>query len=414
MTTTTRPPASGPRGRGPQPTRWSGPAAPEPASRRGFAALVPLRRMFDPEHRDALLLIGTTVFLTGLGLVMVLSASSVDGQAADDPFGRAIRQAIFAALGIPLMLIAGRMPTRFWKRWAWWILLGAGALQLLVFTGLGTGNGFNTNWVTIAGFTFQPSEFIKVALILWIGVVYARRPDEIGDVRRLLLPVGPVVLAALGLVLAGKDLGTASIIILIVLGCMFFAGARIWHLFVGLAGAGVLGVLIAVTSESRVNRIMAAIQGCTAADFQTTCYQTMQGLFALANGGVLGVGLGNSRAKWGWLPEEDSDFIFAIIGEELGLIGAVVVLALFVVLAWSLFRIMRKAQDPFARVVTGGVLVWIVGQAFVNIAVVLGLFPVLGVPLPLISAGGSSLLAVLFALGVVLSFTREERKARLR
>jgi len=384
--------------------------APEQHGRQAFAAVVPIRRMFAAEHRDALLLIGTTLFLTGFGLVMVLSASSVTGQAVGDPFGKAIRQAIFAALGVPLMLVAGRLPASFWRRWAWPALLGSAVLQLLVFIpGLSTGNGFNTNWVTIAGVTFQPSEFLKFALILWMAAVFARRPDDIGDWKRLVIPVVPVVAVAVGLVLAGKDLGTASIIFLVVFACAFFAGARLWHLTLGLVGAALLALVVAVTNPNRVERITTFLQGCTDADYHGTCWQTYQAYFGLANGGVLGVGLGNSRAKWSWLTQADSDFIFAIIGEELGLIGAIVVIGIFVLLAITLFRIMRKAQDPFARVVTGGVLVWIIGQAFVNIAVALGLLPVLGVPLPLISAGGSSLLAVLLALGVVLSFTRSER-----
>ncbi len=420
MTTTApRPPRTGARAGAASPRSGAGNgpragATAQPTERRGFAAVVPIRRMFAPEHRDALLVIGTTLFLTGFGLVMVLSASSVEGQAVGDPFGRVLRQAIFAAVGIPLMLVAGRLPVTFWKRWAWPALLGSAVLQLLVFVpGLSNGNGFNTAWVTIGSFQFQPSEFLKFALILWIASVFARRPDEIGDVKRLMFPVVPIVAVAVGLVLAGKDLGTASIVFIIVFACAFFAGAKIWHLLLGLVGVGLLAVAVAVTNPNRVDRITSFLNGCTdvnSPDYGTTCFQTFQAYFGLANGGVLGVGLGNSRAKWDWLPEQDSDYIFAIIGEELGLIGAVVIIALFVVLAIALFRIMRKSADPFARVVTGGILVWVVGQAFINIAVVLGLLPVLGVPLPLISAGGSSLLAILLALGVVLSFTRQERQ----
>jgi len=404
-----------PRTRTGQAGRRSAPGAPPEPERRGFAAVVPIRRMFAIEHRDALLLIGTTLFLTGFGLVMVLSASSVSGQAADgDPFGRAVRQAVFAAVGIPLMLVVGRLPMPFWKRWAVPALLGALVLQLLVFVpGLSNGNGFNTAWVTIGSFQFQPSEFLKFALIIWMASVFAGRADELGDVKRLTIPVVPVVAVAVGLVLAGKDLGTASIIFFIVFACAFFAGAKIWHLLLGVAGIAALAVAVAVTSPNRVERITTFLNGCSDADYSNTCWQVFQAYYGLANGGILGVGLGNSRAKWSWLPEADSDYIFAIIGEELGLIGAIVVIALFVLLAIVLFRIMRKASDPFARVVVGGTLVWIVGQAFVNIAVVLGLLPVLGVPLPLISAGGSSLLAVLLGLGVVLSFTRAGR-SRLR
>jgi cell division protein FtsW len=163
-----------------------------------------------------------------------------------------------------------------------------------------------------------------------------------------------------------------------------------------------------MTSASRQYRINAWLSGCTDSNqYQDLCWQPVHGMWALASGGVFGVGLGNSKAKWSWLPEADNDYIFAIIGEELGLIGAVVVLALFIVLAVSMIKVIRQSDDPFVRTVTGGILAWIIGQALVNIAVVLGLLPVLGVPLPLISAGGSALIMTLVAIGVVLSFARE-------
>jgi len=377
--------------------------------RRGFAAIVPIARIFSPEHRDALLLVGTTVFLVGFGLVMVLSASSVEEAAAGDPFNRVTRQAIFAGIAIPLMLIAGRMPIFFWKKWAPRVLVVGAVLQLLVFVpGLSYETGGNRNWLIIGDFTMQPSEFVKLALVLWIGLVLGRRQDELGDWRRILLPVGPIAGGAIVLVLLGRDLGTAAVMLLIVFGCAYVAGARLAHLAVAFVVVAIGAVVVAFTSESRVGRITAWMNGCGPEDYASYCWQPMHGLWALASGGVLGVGLGNSKAKWSWLPEADSDYIFAIIGEELGLVGAIVVLALFTILAIALVRILRRAEDPFARIVTGGVLVWIIGQAFVNIAVVLGLLPVLGVPLPLISSGGSSLIAVLVAIGVVLSFTRAQ------
>ncbi|MBC7763659.1 MAG: FtsW/RodA/SpoVE family cell cycle protein, partial [Candidatus Saccharibacteria bacterium] len=159
--------------------------------------------------------------------------------------------------------------------------------------------------------------------------------------------------------------------------------------------------------SSRQDRIQAFLSGCKSADDHLgSCWQTVHGWWALASGGLFGSGLGNSKAKWSWLPEADNDFIFAIIGDELGLLGAILVLALFVVLAIAFVRIIRASTDPFARVTVSAVMVWIVGQAFVNIAVVLGILPVLGVPLPLISAGGSALVTSLIGIGIVLSFAR--------
>lgn len=384
--------------------------------RHGFAAVVPLARMFSPENRDSLLLIGTTLFLVGFGLVMVLSASSVEEQSATgDPFGRVLRQAVFAAIAVPAMLLVGRLPARFWQRWARPALIVAIGLQLLVFVpGLSSSGGGNRNWISIAGLSLQPSEFLKLALVVWIGVILGSRRDELGDWRRLLLPVGPVAGVAIGLVLAGSDLGTAAVMLLIVFGCAFFAGARLRHLAVGALGVAVIALLFAIASPNRMSRINTWLQGCTDADYSGYCWQPQHGMWALASGGVLGVGLGNSRAKWNWLPEADNDFIFAIIGEELGLIGALVVLVMYALMAIVLVRIMRRSRMSFTRIVTGGVLVWVVGQAFINIAVVLGLLPVLGVPLPLISSGGSSLVAVLLAIGVVLSLARQETRDAVR
>jgi cell division protein FtsW len=169
---------------------------------------------------------------------------------------------------------------------------------------------------------------------------------------------------------------------------------------------------MSMARSSRQNRIQAFLSGCkTADDFAGNCWQTVHGWWALASGGFFGVGLGNSKLKWSWLPEADNDFIFAIIGEELGLLGAILVLVLFIVLAITFVRIVRANSDPFARITVSAVMVWIVGQAFVNIAVVLGVLPVLGVPLPLISAGGSALVTSLIGIGIVLSFARQSPDA---
>ena len=213
---------------------------------------------------------------------------------------------------------------------------------------------------------------------------------------------------SIGLVLFGGDQGTAMVMMILVFGAMFVGGVRLRHIGLGVGAILVLLPFITMASSSRSSRISAWLSGCTdTSQYQDLCWQPVHGMWALASGGVFGVGLGNSKAKWSWLPEADNDYIFAIIGEELGLIGAVVVLALFVVLAISMIRIIRLSDDAFVRTVTGGVLAWIIGQALVNIGVVLGLLPVLGVPLPLISAGGSALIMTLVAIGVVLSFARD-------
>jgi cell division protein FtsW len=382
---------------------------------------VRVRRIFASETPEYFLLLGTTLFLVVFGLVMVLSSSSIESWVSDqDFFARTSRQAILAALGVPLMLIASRAPMVFWKRWAWHAILGALVLQALVIA-IGFADGsesYNNNWLTIAGFTFQPSEFIKLGFVIWLALIVTRKAPVINewrsnDWKQYALPLAPVAGGAIGLVMLGNDLGTTIILTAMVLGAMFFAGIRL-RIMAAITAVLAVGAFVAIrVSESRANRIDAWLTGCVdVSDPQlaTFCYQPLHGWQALANGGVFGVGLGNSEAKWNWLPEAETDFIFAIIGEELGLVGALLVVALFVVLAVCFVRIIRRQVDPFARLATSVAMVWIIGQALVNIAVVLGLLPVLGVPLPFISAGGSSLVTTLVAVGIVLSFARHDAR----
>ena len=379
-------------------------------SGRPAAAVVAVKRLFAAETGSFFVILGTTLFLVVLGLVMVLSSSSVESYIASGQtsfFGSFVRQGIYAAVGIPLMLIVSRVPIWFWKRWAWQILGATLVLQLLVFTGLGIEVGGNRNWIDLGSFTAQPSEAVKLALAIWLGMILAVKRDLLDDWRHLAIPLVPVVLVAVGLVVAGGDLGTTMVMLLLVFGAVWFAGIKLRYLLIPIALLAVVVPMIAFGSVSRNDRIAAWMAGCSDdSAYQGICWQSLHGTWALASGGLFGVGLGNSKAKWSWLPEADNDFIFAVLGEELGLIGAVVVLALFVVLAIAFIKIIRKTRDPFVRVVTGAIAAWIVGQALINIAVVLGLLPVLGVPLPLISAGGSALIVTLVAIGVVLSFAR--------
>ncbi len=384
--------------------------APVPPSRPAPAVVVAVRRIFGAENGDYFLLLGATLFLVVFGLVMVLSSSAVESyKATNDFFTGFLRQGLFALLGIPIMLIAARLPAIFWRKWAGTAMLIAIALQFLVVaTGLGQEAGGNRNWILLGTFSFQPSELVKVALAIWLGVVLAKKLDVLDDWRELLRPIGIVAGLAIGLVLIGGDIGTVMILLAIVLGTLYFSGVRLRLLAIPTVVIAIAAVAVALSGGSRQERIAAWQSGCTVdADYDRFCWQTLHGWWALASGGLFGVGLGNSKAKWSWLPEADNDFIFAIIGEELGLLGALLVLALFVVLAIAFVRIIRSSNDPVARITVSAVMVWILVQAFVNIAVVLGLLPVLGVPLPLISAGGSALVTTLFAIGIVLSYARK-------
>lgn len=376
---------------------------------RGFrSARISLGRLESAAPSNVVLLLGVTIFLVVFGLVMVASASSIDSYLDSDGFfGGFWKQATYAAIGIPVMLIMSRFPISFWKRWAWPAIAFALALQMLVFTPLGIQDGGNLNWIAIGPIRGQPSELVKLALIIWLAAVLARKHHLLNNWKHILIPVVPVAGLAIVLVLLGHDLGTVSIMAGIVLGALFFANVKLRYLATPVLGGGVLLAAMALTSENRMRRIMSFLdEQCL--DYEGLCWQPLHGTWALAGGGIFGRGLGNSLEKWDWLPAASNDYIFAIIGEELGLIGCIVVLALFVLMTVVFIRIMRSARDPFTRIATGTVMVWIVGQAFVNIGVVLRVFPVLGVPLPFISAGGTALLTGLMAIGVVLSCARHD------
>lgn len=392
MTTTHRPEAS---------------EADEPARGLGFARIRLGADLRPSGDLTIALLYGVTLLLVGIGLIMVLSSSSITSYLSEQGFfGGFWRQATYAMIGIPLMLLAASFPVSFWKRWAWGFLALGLLLQLLVFTPLGIEVYGNRNWIQIGSFGGQPSEVLKLALVVWIGAILMAKEPLLGRARHELIPVVlPGAVIALGLVLLGRDLGTTLVMSATVLGAMFFGGVSWKSLGITAASAAFLAVLFVVTSPNRMNRLFGHAAGNE--DYSGLGWQPLHGLWALAGGGVFGVGLGGSKAKWSWLPAADNDYIFAIIGEELGLVGALLIIVLFVVLAAVMLRVISRARDRFGRAVVGGILVWIVGQAFINIGVVIGVFPVLGVPLPLISAGGTALIATLLAMGVVISIARD-------
>ena len=378
-------------------------ARPARTESSGLAARVSLGRLFTPVSTEFLLIASSALLLTIFGLVMVLSATSAN---AAGPYDGVLKQGVFAVLGIPLMFLVSRVPIVVLKKLAWPALIGATLLQLLVFVpGLGINSYGNRNWIKIAGFQLQPSEFLKLALALWIAYVLLRKQTRLAIWHHVVIPVVPVSALVIGTVIAGDDLGTAMVLVLIVLGALFFAGVKL-RLFILPFILGTIAVLgYALSSENRLNRIMTAFNPDDC-DKQNACYQASHGVWGMASGGVFGVGLGNSQEKYGWLPAAANDYIFAIVGEELGLIGCLVVLALFTSFAIGAFHIVRKTPDPFIRVAAGAITVWIVGQAIFNIGVVIRVFPVMGVPLPFMSQGGTALLSVLLACGVLLAFAR--------
>ena len=368
-----------------------------------------LRDNFQAESIYFYRLAGLTGFLVVFGLVMVLSSSSIDSLVANrDAFYVFSRQALYAVVGIAVMLLISSLKLSIISHLVKAAVIFGFALQLSVpFIGI-TVNG-NTNWISIAGFTLQPAEFLKVALIMYMAWFVSHREQELSDPRRVLMPILIVGGAALALVMLGRDLGTAIIIALIVFGVAAIIGAPLKPLALVFIGVAAAGLLAAVSSASRMARITAWLNPGSASS-EAFNWQYEHGTWALAAGGVFGVGLGNSKMKWSWIPEVENDFIFAVIGEELGFIGALVVIGLFALLISSLISIMNRSESTFGRVLIVGVIVWIVSQSAVNIGVVLGVLPVLGVPLPLISAGGSSLIATLGAIGLVLAVEKHNHR----
>ena len=380
----------------------------EQSSPRGLAARVNLGIVFRPVPVEFFLIMSSTLLLTGIGLVMVLSATTATStEEGVAPWDGALKQAMFAAIGVPLMLIASRIPETFWKRVAWPALLVAIGLQLLVYTPLfGVDSYGNRAWIEIGGFQAQPSEFLKLTLAIWLGYVLFRKQTLLGLWRHVFIPVVPVAITVLATVLAGRDLGSSMVLVLIVLAALYFSGVKL-RIFILPLMVAALGIWVfAVTSANRMSRIMNLFEQDISECYMDKCWQAAHGIWGLAGGGIFGLGLGNSREKYSWLPAASNDYLFAIIGEELGLIGCLVVLALFTLFAIGAFRVIRRTPDGFARIVAGALTVWVVGQALINIGVVLRVLPGLGVPLPFLSQGGTSLVSVLIASGVLLSLAR--------
>ncbi|GGK68610.1 putative lipid II flippase FtsW [Ornithinimicrobium pekingense] len=356
------------------------------------------------------LVLASAGILTALGLVMVLSASGprsfVDSGSSYTVF---LEQVAFAGVGIVLALVGSRVPVRWWKRMAFPAILLALGLQAAVFTGLGVEFQGNRNWISIAGFSLQPSEFGKLALVVFGAAVLANRRKVIHRIVPATAPfVFPFGLVLVGLVLQGHDLGTAMIMVAIVVGMLWAAGLPAkWFVGVGAVAAGGVAFL-AAGSANRMQRIQVWLGDICDSPHAANggCFQKVHAEYALADGGWWGLGLGASREKWGLLPEPHNDFILAIIGEELGLPGTMAVLLLFAVLAYACFRIVSQSDDPFIRLATAGVMIWLLGQALLNIGSVIGMLPIIGVPLPLVSSGGSALIAALIGVGLLLALAR--------
>ncbi|MEU8676688.1 putative lipid II flippase FtsW [Streptomyces sp. NPDC048560] len=392
------------------------PGGPRPPRAGGVRRLYEqARRAWDRPLTAYYLILGSSLLITVLGLVMVYSASMIKALDIDKPSTYFFRkQFLAAAIGAGLMLIASKMPVKLHRALAYPLLMITVFLMVLVqVPGIGMAVGGNQNWLYLGGpFQLQPSEFGKLALILWGADLLARKQDRrlLAQWKHMLVPLVPVAFMLLGLIMLGGDMGTAMILTAILFGLLWLAGAPT-RLFVGvLAVAGALVLLLIKTSPNRMARL--DCMGASEPGPGGSCWQAVHGIYALASGGWFGSGLGASVEKWGQLPEPHTDFIFAITGEELGLAGTLSVLALFAALGYAGIRVAGRTEDPFVRYAAGGVTTWITAQAVINIGAVLGLLPIAGVPLPLFSYGGSALLPTMFAVGLMIAFAREDPAAK--
>ncbi|MCC5949067.1 MAG: putative lipid II flippase FtsW [Nitriliruptoraceae bacterium] len=391
MTVPTRPPTTGPD-------------AP------GFVTRIRARWAPGPWRPDATALTVITLILLLIGLVMSFSASFVDAAVAGDAFAIFRRQLLWAAIGLPVFVIAANLHHSIWRGLSWVLLLAAlVGLVLVLVPGVGLERYGSTRWIGIPPFVVQPSELAKLGTLLWLADVLERKRPRDGSPHtspHLLVPALPLLVLLGLLVMLQPDLGTTILLGLIVGAVLWVEGlpGRYIALTLGCAAFAV-GVLAAI-APYRVARIRGWLwperfpldEG----------YQLLQSWYALGSGGLFGVGLGSSRSKWNFLPNPETDFIFAIIGEELGLVGAVTVVLLFGGLLFVGLKTAYGAVDGFSRTVALAITAWLVGQALMNIGTVIGLLPITGVTLPLVSVGGSSLVATLAALGILVSIARRE------
>ncbi|WP_449334238.1 putative lipid II flippase FtsW [Streptomyces kebangsaanensis] len=388
-----------------------------PPRSRPHPAVARLRRAWDRPLTAYYLVAGSAVLLTFLGLVMVFSSSQIQALRQGLPPTFYLRQQVLAAvIGVALALPAARMPVER-HRWLAYPLLG-GSILLLVLVqvpGLGLGRTVNgqTNWLALGGpFVVQPGEFAKVAFLVWGADLLARKQRHrlLDQWKHLLVPLVPGALLLSGLLMLGGDMGTAVILCAVLFGLLWLAGAPLRLFGAALAGAGLLAAALIATSAHRMSRF--ACLGASDPGPGDQCWQVVHGLYALSTGGPFGSGLGASIEKWGQLPEPHTDFIFAVTGEELGLVGTLSVLALFAALCAGGLRIAGRSTDPFVRLAAGSIVTWLSVQAAINIGGVLGLVPIAGVPLPLFSYGGSALVSALYAVGLLLAATRSEPAVR--
>jgi len=360
-----------------------------------------------------------TILISILGLVMVFSASSVKAlQDSGSSVAIVGRQALLFLVGLAIALFLFRAPFAFLKRMSTLsLVLSLIALALPQLPVIGKEVNGNVNWISIAGFTMQPSEFAKLGMILWLAGVLARH-EELKERQAPMAPsalaaqILPGIIAMIALILVGKDLGTALVFAAIAAGVLFVAGIQIRWFVAAIAALTLMAVILILTQSNRIYRIKALLDPFSEEHYQNAGWQPAHSIMGLASGGIFGSGLGAGKQKWGNLAEAHTDFIFAVVGEEMGLLGTLTLLGLFAFLLLSMFKIALRSQTLLERFFVSGVALWFAIQIVVNIGSVTGLIPVIGVTLPLVSYGGSSLIATLAALGLVLGVAMRDPEVK--
>src|SRR6478736_8551466 len=357
------------------------------------------------------LIIAVTALLITLGLIMVLSASGVHSYDEDgSPWAIFGRQVLWTIVGLIAFYTALRMPVQLMRSMAFsGFALTVVMLVLVLIPGIGKEANGSRGWFVVAGFSMQPSELAKIAFAIWGAHLLASRRLERASLREMLFPLVPGAVLALVLIVLQPDLGQTVSLGIILLGLLWYAGLPLRVFATSLGAVMASAAVLAVSEGYRSDRVQSWLN--PGADAQGSGYQAKQARYALANGGIFGDGLGQGTAKWNYLPNAHNDFIFAIIGEELGYVGAAGLLCLFGLFAYTGMRIARRSADPFLRLLTATATMWVLGQVFINVGYVIGLLPVTGLQLPLISAGGTSTATTLLMIGVMANAARHEPEA---
>lgn len=371
------------------------------------AALGPLTAWLGRPLASFHLVLAVFGLLTAIGLVMVASASPVVSLSTGSTSVYTIfrKQLAFAMIGLVVFWLGLRVPLRRIRAWSGPFVAFCVFLLVLVLTPLGHSAATLRGFLTVGPISFQPVELAKLGLALWGAHVLVTKRALLRQYRHLLVPVMPVALFMLTLVILQPDFGSTATLAVVMFALLWFIGAPL-RLFATIAVGGLAGAAaLAVGAQYRFSRVMSFIHPAANAD---ASYQARQSLYALADGGLFGQGLGMGQSKWQYLPNVDTDFIFALIGQELGFVGCVLVLGLFAMVAVVGMRIASRNIDPWIRVVAATLTTWLIAQAAINIGYVVGLLPVTGIPLPMISYGGSSLVVTMLVFGILANCARHE------